>query len=81
MSISPKFNPRSFLQGLGASVFIAGMQAAFPLPSWARTEKWGLAGDYGRYSELSAHVSLFPRVCSVRRDYLESKGRRNCAQY
>jgi len=38
MDRSGKVSRRRFLQELGASVFLAGMQTAFPLPSWARTQ-------------------------------------------
>ncbi|NIQ94075.1 MAG: multicopper oxidase domain-containing protein, partial [Desulfuromonadales bacterium] len=39
-----RLSRRLFLQGVGAGLFVAGLQAAFPLPLWARTDQWGLAG-------------------------------------
>ncbi|MGM0415311.1 MAG: copper resistance system multicopper oxidase [Thermodesulfobacteriota bacterium] len=35
---------RRFLQLFGTGLFVTSMQAAFPLPLWARSERWGLSG-------------------------------------
>ena len=35
---------RRFMQGVGSAFFLAGLQAAFPLPLWARANQWGLEG-------------------------------------
>lgn len=35
---------RRFIQGVGSAFFLAGLQAAWPLPLWARPNHWGLDG-------------------------------------
>jgi CopA family copper-resistance protein len=66
MNSFEKLNRRKFLQGLGASVFLAGMQTAFPLPSWARTEKWGLDGLPQAKSRYDLTIGYSPIVIDGR---------------
>lgn len=44
MHIDRLLSRRRFLQLFGTGLFVTGMQAAFPLPLWARSERWGLSG-------------------------------------
>jgi len=39
-----KISRRSFIHTLGAGIFVAATHTAFPLPLWARSERWGLEG-------------------------------------
>lgn len=38
------FSRRQFLQCVGTGIFLAGLQTGFPLPLWARSDRWGLQG-------------------------------------
>ncbi len=66
MDRTEKISRRKFLQGLGASVFLAGMQTAFPLPSWARTEGWGLEGLPPARNRYDLSIAYSPLVIDGR---------------
>ncbi|NIQ96523.1 MAG: copper resistance system multicopper oxidase, partial [Desulfuromonadales bacterium] len=51
---------RHFLQGVGAGLFVAGLQAAFPLPLWARTNQWGLEGLPPAQSRYDLNIGYSP---------------------
>lgn len=38
------YSRRQFLQCMGTGIFLAGLQTGFPLPLWARSDRWGLQG-------------------------------------
>ncbi|NIQ96377.1 MAG: copper resistance system multicopper oxidase [Desulfuromonadales bacterium] len=57
---------RRFLQGLGAGAFLAGLQASFPLPLWARSEQWGLQGLPGPQSRYDLTIGYSPIVIDGR---------------
>ncbi|MFO7875157.1 MAG: multicopper oxidase domain-containing protein, partial [Desulfovermiculus sp.] len=61
-----KVSRRNFLRGLGASVFLAGMQTVFPLPTWARTEKWGLEGLPSATNRYDLTIDYSPIVIDGR---------------
>jgi CopA family copper-resistance protein len=58
---------RRFIQLCGAGLFVTGLQATFPLPLWARTERWGLEGLPTSRSCYDLNISYTPLKIDGRR--------------
>ncbi len=57
---------RRFLQALGSGLFLAGLHTAFPLPLWARSDQWGLAGLPAAQSSYDLTIGYYPIVIDGR---------------
>mgnify|MGYP000636181747 FL=1 len=55
-----RMSRRGFMRGMGAGMFGAGLYTAFPLPLWARSEKWGLQGLPGAKSRYDLSIGYYP---------------------
>jgi CopA family copper-resistance protein len=53
---------RRFLQGVGAGLFLSGLQMSFPLPLWARSDQWGLQGLPPAQSRYDLKIGYHPIV-------------------
>jgi len=51
---------RRFLQLCGAGMFVTGLQATFPLPLWARSERWGLEGLPSARNRYDLNIGYTP---------------------
>lgn len=60
MTLRNGISRRRFVQGLGAGLFLAGMQTALPLPLWARSDRWGLEGLPGPQSRYDLTIGYYP---------------------
>ncbi len=60
MSDSREISRRRVLQGMGAGLFLAGLHTAFPLPLWARSDQWGLAGLPAAQSRYDLTIGYYP---------------------
>lgn len=57
---------RDLLQGLLAGTFVAGLEAVFPLPLWARGDDWGLEGLPGARNHYDLKIEYSPIVIDGR---------------
>ncbi|ALC16293.1 copper-resistance protein, CopA family [Desulfuromonas soudanensis] len=53
---------RRFLQGVGAGLFLSGLQMHFPLPLWARSDLWGLQGLPPAQRRYDLKIGYYPIV-------------------
>jgi len=51
---------------MGAGLFLAGLQTAFPLPLWARTNRWGLEGLPPAQKRYDLAIDYYPLVIDGR---------------
>jgi CopA family copper-resistance protein len=58
---------RRFLQGVGAGLFLSGLQMSFPLPLWARSDQWGLQGLPPAQSRYDLKIGYYPIVIDGRK--------------
>ncbi|MGM0540722.1 MAG: copper resistance system multicopper oxidase, partial [Thermodesulfobacteriota bacterium] len=66
MNRSKRITRRRFLQGVGAGLFVAGVQTSFPLPLWARGDSWGLEGLPSARSRYDLRIGYSPIVIDGR---------------
>ena len=66
MTGSRRMSRRGFMRGMGVGMFLAGLYTAFPLPLWARSEKWGLQGLPGAKSRYDLTIGYYPVVIDRR---------------
>ena len=67
MNVLQNLSRRHFLQGLGTGIFVASLEAAFPLPLWARSKEWGQEGLSAAQSRYDLTIGYYPVVIDGRK--------------